>query len=62
MSTDEEAQNAAQRLSGKALHGRNLTVKEARAREEFAGSGGGPRKNFGGGGGGGNRGGRSRRF
>ena len=61
MSTDEEAQNAAQRLNGKALHGRNLTVNEARPREDFAGAGGGPRKSFGGGGGG-NRGGRSRRF
>ena len=61
MSTDEEAQNATQRLNGKALHGRNLTVNEARPREDFAGAGGGPRKSFGGGGGG-NRGGRSRRF
>ncbi|HEY5705563.1 MAG TPA: RNA-binding protein [Terrimicrobiaceae bacterium] len=60
MSTDEEAQNAAQRLNGKALHGRNLTVNEARPREEFAGAGGGARnKNFGGGN---NRGGRSRRY
>jgi cold-inducible RNA-binding protein len=60
MSTEEEAQNAAQRLNGKALHGRNLTVNEARPREDFAGAGGGARnKGFRGGG---NRGGRSRRF
>jgi RNA recognition motif-containing protein len=61
MSTDEEAQNATQRLNGKALHGRNLTVNEARPREAFAGAGGGAHnKSFSGGGG--NRGGRSRRF
>ena len=60
MSTDEEAQNATQRLNGKALHGRNLTVNEARPREALAGAGGGARnKIFSGGG---NRGGRSRRF
>jgi cold-inducible RNA-binding protein len=60
MSTDEEAQTATQRLNGKTLHGRNLTVNEARPREDFAGAGGGARnKNFGGGG---NRGGRTRRF
>ena len=59
MSTDEEAQNATQRLNGKALHGRNLTVNEARPREAIAGGGGGARnKSFAGG----NRGGRSRRF
>ena len=43
MSTDEEAQTATQRLNGKALHGRNLTVNEARPREAFAGAGGGAR-------------------
>jgi cold-inducible RNA-binding protein len=59
MSTDEEAQNATQRLNGKTLHGRNLTVNEARPREEFAGAGGARNKSFSGGG---NRGGRSRRF
>lgn len=68
MSTDEEAQTATQRLNGKALHGRNLTVNEARPREDFAGAGGGARKSFGGGGGGnrggggGGGGGRSRRY
>jgi cold-inducible RNA-binding protein len=46
-------------LNGKALHGRNLTVNEARPREAMAGGGGGARnKSFAGG----NRGGRSRRF
>ena len=60
MSTEEEAQTATQRLNGKTLHGRNLTVNEARPREDFAGAGGGARnKNFSGGG---NRGGRPRRF
>jgi len=39
MSTDEEAQTATQRLNGKTLHGRNLTVNEARPREDFAGAG-----------------------
>jgi cold-inducible RNA-binding protein len=60
MSTEEEAQTATQRLNGKTLHGRNLTVNEARPREDFAGAGGGSRnKSFSGGG---NRSGRSRRF
>ena len=44
MSTEGEAQNATHRLNGKALHGRNLTVNEARPRENFAGSGSGARK------------------
>jgi hypothetical protein len=60
MSSEEEAQTATQRLNGKTLHGRNLTVNEARPREDFAGAGGGSRnKSFSGGG---NRSGRSRRF
>jgi cold-inducible RNA-binding protein len=60
MSTEDEAQNAAQRLNGKEFHGRNLTVNEARPREDFARAGGGSARNksFSGG----NRGGRSRRF
>lgn len=55
MSTDEEAQKATSDYNGKDLHGRNLTVNEARPREDFAGSGGGNRGggNRGGGGGGG---------
>jgi cold-inducible RNA-binding protein len=60
MSTEEEAQAATHRLNGKALHGRNLTVNEARPREDFGGSSAGSRnKSFSGGG---NRTGRSRRF
>jgi hypothetical protein len=62
MSTDEEAQKAASDFNGKDLHGRNLTVNEARPREDFAGSGGGNRGggNRGGGGGGGYGGGGTR--
>jgi RNA recognition motif-containing protein len=60
MGTDEEAAKAVSLFHGKQLHGRPLTVNEARPREDF--SGGGPRKSYGsggggGGGGGGNRGG-----
>ena len=62
MSTDEEAQNAAQQLNGKDLHGRNLTVNEARPREEFAGAGGPRNKNFSGGRNRAGGGGRPRRF
>jgi cold-inducible RNA-binding protein len=60
MSTEDEAQNAARRFNGKALHGRNLTVNEARPREDFARAGGDSARNksFSGG----NRDGRSRRF
>lgn len=54
MSSDSEAQAAISQFSGKDLDGRNLTVNEARPREE---GGGGGRK-FGGGGG--NRGGGGR--
>lgn len=55
MSTDEEAAKAVSLFHGKSLHGRPLTVNEARPREDFAG--GGPRKSYGGGGGGGGSGG-----
>src|SRR3954469_2032096 len=48
MGTPEAAQAAIQQLSGKAVNGRNLTVNEARPREERSGGGGG----YGGGGGG----------
>jgi RNA recognition motif-containing protein len=51
MSTDEEAQAAISALNGKEVEGRNLTVNEARPREE--GGGGGGRGRSGGGGGGG---------
>lgn len=52
MSTDEEAASAIDQFNGKEFGGRNLTVNEARPRENRGGGGG---RNFGGGGG--NRGG-----
>ena len=52
MSSDEEAQNAINALNGADFEGRNLTVSEAKPREDRPRSGG-----FGGGGGGGGRGG-----
>ena len=61
MGTPEAAQAAIQQLSGKSVNGRNLTVNEARPREERSGGGygggGGGRGYGGGGGGGGGRGG-----
>jgi cold-inducible RNA-binding protein len=57
MSSDDEAQAAISQFHGRPLDGRNLTVNEARPREE--GGGGGGRK-FGGGGGGGRDGGNRR--
>lgn len=60
MSTPEEAQAAISGLSGHNLNGRDITVTEARPREERApggGGGGGYRGGGGGGGGGGYRGG-----
>ena len=51
MSSDEEAQKAISTLHGKNFQGRDLTVNEARPREDFGGGGGG-RKSYGGGGGG----------
>jgi|SRR4051812_3000880 cold-inducible RNA-binding protein len=54
MSTPEEAKKAIDALNGATLDGRNLTVNEARPREERSGGGGGSR----GGGGGGRDGGR----
>ena len=57
MATPEGAQAAIQQLSGKNVNGRDLTVNEARPREERSGGGGGGRGGFGGGGGrGGDRG------
>jgi RNA recognition motif-containing protein len=41
MATPEGAQAAIQGLSGKSVKGRNLTVNEARPREERGGGGGG---------------------
>lgn len=59
MATPEGAQAAIQQLSGKSVNGRNLTVNEARPREERPGGGGGfgggGRGGFGGGGRGGDR-------
>ena len=54
MSTPEEAKAAIAALNGATIDGRNLTVNEARPREERSGGGGGGR-GFGGGGGGGRR-------
>jgi RNA recognition motif-containing protein len=53
MSSDQEAQAAISALNGKEVEGRNLTVNEARPREEGGGGGGRGRGGFGGGGGGG---------
>src|ERR671916_434839 len=49
MSSDQEAQAAIQALNGKDSDGRQLTVNEAKPREERGGGGG---RGFGGGGGG----------
>jgi RNA recognition motif-containing protein len=52
MGSAEEGTEAIRQFNGKPLDGRNLTVNEARPREEFAprgGGGGGGRKDFGGG-------------
>ena len=60
MSTKEEAQNAISTLNGKEIDGRELTVNEAKPREDRGGGGGGNRgggRGGYGGGGGGNRGG-----
>ncbi len=60
MSSKEEGEAAISQFNGKEFNGRNLTVNEARPREDRGnrGGGGGGRGGFGGGGGrGGNRGG-----
>ena len=49
MGSDADAQNAITQFHGKPFDGRNLTVNEARPREERSGGGGG---GYGGGGGG----------
>ena len=51
MATNEEGQAAIQQFNGKEFNGRNLTVNEARPREDRGGGGGG-RGGYGGGGGG----------
>ena len=56
MGSDQEAQAAIAALSGKEVEGRQLTVNEAKPREDRGGGGGGGR-GYGGGGGGGGRGG-----
>jgi cold-inducible RNA-binding protein len=59
MSTKEEGTAAIEQFNGKEVNGRNLTVNEARPRENRGGGGGrGFGGNRGGGGYGGNRGGR----
>ncbi len=63
MGTADEAKVAAEKMNGVDLGGRQLTVNEARPKEErsggggFGGGGGGGGRGFGGGGGGGGRGG-----
>ena len=61
MATKEEGDAAIAQFNGKEFNGRNLTVNEARPREERGNRGGGGGRGFGGGGGrggyGGNRGG-----
>lgn len=56
METPEEMNAAIEALNGEEYMGRNLTVNEARPREERGGGGGGGGRGFGGGGGGGGRG------
>ena len=58
MSSKQEADAAVSALNGSDLHGRALTVNEARPREERGGNGGG-RGGYGGSRGGSSRGGRS---
>ena len=55
MDTEENAQEAIKRFNGRSINNRNLTVNEARPREERSGGGGGGGYggNRGGGGGGG---------
>src|SRR3954465_14683246 len=61
MPTPEEAKKAIDALNGATLDGRNLTVNEARPREERSGGGGGGSRGGGGGGRDGGRGGYGRR-
>src|SRR6266581_3827107 len=55
MSSPEEAQKAISAMNGAALDGRNLTVNEAKPREERPSGGGGGRREYSGGGGAGRR-------
>ncbi len=52
MATAEEAATAIEQFNGKDFGGRNLTVNEAKPREDRGGRGGGGRGGYGGGGGG----------
>ena len=52
LSSNEEGQNAIEQLNGKEVGGRQLTVNEAKPRENRTGGGGGGRGGYGGGGGG----------
>src|SRR5213595_3703001 len=51
MSSPEEAQKAIAAMNGATLDGRNLTVNEAKPREERPAGGGGGRREYSGGGG-----------
>jgi len=53
MSSSEEGAKAIEQFNGKEFNGRNLSVNEARPREDRGGGGGGGRGGYGGGGGGG---------
>lgn len=57
MASKEEGESAISQFNGKEFNGRNLTVNEARPREDRGGRGGGGGGGRGGYGGGGNRGG-----
>jgi RNA recognition motif-containing protein len=57
MASNEEGQKAIEQFNGKEFNGRNLSVNEARPREDRGGGGGGGGRGGYGGGGGGNRGG-----
>jgi RNA recognition motif-containing protein len=61
MASNQEAQQAVERFNGTELHGRALTVNEAKPQEPRSGGGGGGGRSFGGGKGGA-RGGRERRW
>jgi RNA recognition motif-containing protein len=60
MGSDQEAQAAIAAMSGKEVEGRQLTVNEAKPREDRGGGGGG--RGYGGGGGRGGSGGGGRRY
>jgi RNA recognition motif-containing protein len=62
MSSRTEGEDAIERFNGKEINGRNLTVNEARPREERSGGGGGSRGGYGGGGSRGGYGGGDRRY